>query len=987
MTMSEQEQLPGAPADADATAPQQLVSKKEKQVAVYDACDSKLQSSFQSFGELVARHPWKFIVGTIFFTILFAAGQYPVQKYRTRSNCISQAETEERPERLWIPEDAQALDDVDWVDAQWPALTRANLALTRCTGCNMLTKANLDLLWRKYYLIQRIEVDGDFVRNKFTDKYSKAGPWDKYTGTYVFDFTNDFPDTATRSRRCKLNQGNCQRRDVFDLLGADYNNENWFNNQTDASILAALNAYTPQSRVNSVLGAVTRDPTTSNILAAELVSSMWEIEIDSFYDENDGNRRKQPIALLWEREALCYLGINANKDRDKLKDEATGCEANKLPGLETRAYFGRSISDEFSRTIGGDQMLIGIAIFLIIIYLVAMLGKRDSVHSMIALSWGSVLSVMLACSAGLGLAYWFGVKDCVLRFNIYFLILGLGVDDAFVLVSEYNRVMKIHPDFTLEEKIGKIVKYGGMSILVTSLTDAVAFFIAATSSVPALRYFCFYAAFSVTFCFLFQLTFFVPCLAINAQRAGHNRLDCFCCCKAESEHPFDKPTGFCSNSVPGCKSEPMLPKLLTFNVRMLLTTPGKIFAFVIFTIFMSLSAVGLAKQKADFQLEWFFPEDSYVVDYFDWSDAYFSQGTRASIYIRNPSTAFTQQTMKDCLTNVENYMQTSKYFDQAQMRDSWVKKVTAFSATSTLTAFYDQVKAWETSTYGASGTAEDFTWVNAAVPSSGFQAVRVSNGILRKQYINEGTDRWDTMEALRSEVPNLCAGGNSFPFGFEFLWWEEVGYTGPEFVRNALLCSGVILAIILCMIPSFRANIPVIISVLSTILNVVGFYYWLGEPINGVISIYTVICIGLSVDYSAHIGHMFRHSVESTGNKKAIDAVNRIGISVLNALLSTLLAVIVLAFSASYVFSVFFKVLVLVVLFGFINSLIILPVLLSVFNGGACENGVEPEEAVKIMDIRVSSKEATSMQLSKASVVLEDAGAAKAGAVEESQKY
>eukprot|EP00392_Amoebophrya_sp_AT5.2_P011819 g11909.t1 len=94
-------------------------SGAKRRVAVYDQCDSALQQYFEQIGRFAARRPWTLIVATIFIAIAFSAG-------------MSVAEQEERPERLWIPEDAQALDDVSWVDDQWPGLTSANRALTRC---------------------------------------------------------------------------------------------------------------------------------------------------------------------------------------------------------------------------------------------------------------------------------------------------------------------------------------------------------------------------------------------------------------------------------------------------------------------------------------------------------------------------------------------------------------------------------------------------------------------------------------------------------------------------------------------------------------------------------------------------------------------------------------------------------------------------------------------------------------------------------------
>lgn len=64
--------------------------------------------------------------------------------------------------------------------------------------------------------------------------------------------------------------------------------------------------------------------------------------------------------------------------------------------------------------------------------------------------------------------------------------------------------------------------------------------------------------------------------------------------------------------------------------------------------------------------------------------------------------------------------------------------------------------------------------------------------------------------------------------------------------------------------------------------------------INTVTWCFAVMCIGLAVDYAAHIGHMFRYSVGS-GDERSIDTMSRIGSSVFNAVFTTFLAVVVLS--------------------------------------------------------------------------------------------
>jgi Niemann-Pick C1 protein len=119
---------------------------------------------------------------------------------------------------------------------------------------------------------------------------------------------------------------------------------------------------------------------------------------------------------------------------------------------------------------------------------------------------------------------------------------------------------------------------------------------------------------------------------------------------------------------------------------------------------------------------------------------------------------------------------------------------------------------------------------------------------------------------------------------------------------------------------------------MAAVVEVIGFSHYMGVKMNGISTIYYLICAGLAVDYSAHIAHVFKDST-GTSVERAVAAMIRIGPSVWNAVFSTLLAVLVLGFSKSYVFIVFFKVLLLVALIAGSHGLVLLPVLLSVAGG------------------------------------------------------
>ena len=133
--------------------------------------------------------------------------------------------------------------------------------------------------------------------------------------------------------------------------------------------------------------------------------------------------------------------------------------------------FARSLSDEFSDAIGNDVAMIATTYALMFVYLLVALSRWDPVHSMIGLSFVVILIVALSYAGCLGLGGLLGVKNNALTNNIPFLLLGLGVDDAFVLVSEFQRATRLDPSGSVESRCAAACRFGGMSILITSATD------------------------------------------------------------------------------------------------------------------------------------------------------------------------------------------------------------------------------------------------------------------------------------------------------------------------------------------------------------------------------------------------------------------------------------------------------------------------------------------------------------------------------------
>ena len=132
------------------------------------------------------------------------------------------------------------------------------------------------------------------------------------------------------------------------------------------------------------------------------------------------------------------------------------------------------------------------------------------------------------------------------------------------------------------------------------------------------------------------------------------------------------------------------------------------------------------------------------------------------------------------------------------------------------------------------------------------------------------------------------------------------------------------------------------------IVEILGFMYAIGIVIDSVSVINIVLAVGLSIDYSAHVGHCFMIKGGNSKNARATEALADIGSSVLNGALSTFLAVAVLLFSSSYVFRTLSIQFALTVGLGVLHGLVLLPVALSTIGPKPYASAEPPHETESI---------------------------------------
>ncbi|CAM9426094.1 unnamed protein product [Chrysoparadoxa australica] len=376
---------------------------------------------------------------------------------------------------LWTPSGSDSDIYRSIVEANFgKGSASAQLLYTADPGGNVLSKFNVDQMWGNYLTLTR---DSDF-ETSYDDVCIKT-PENICVTTGLLAFWGGSYDTY-------LSQ-------VVD----------------DISLLHAVSAASfpngaPVNR-DQFLGKVVED-VDGNVLGAEGYSSGFLL---------DG---ENPDSLLWLAMVQDVMAI----------------EAPKLEGHNAFYFTSRSIDDELEAAVNGEIYLSVLVFVLMIVCVTALLGPCDKIKSRKVLGATGVALIFFAGATSYGFCSALGVPFTSLVQVLPFLVMGIGVDDMFIIVETFDDTDPMHP---VHVRLGTALSRCGMTITYTTLTDVFAFILGTLTSLPAVRYFCIYAAFWILFDFMLQCTAFCAVLTYDARRQNNGAWDVLCCIKRGAAPP------------------------------------------------------------------------------------------------------------------------------------------------------------------------------------------------------------------------------------------------------------------------------------------------------------------------------------------------------------------------------------------------------------------------------------------------------------------
>ncbi|KAI5753711.1 hypothetical protein M8J77_002664 [Diaphorina citri] len=568
-----------------------------------------LQHQFTSIGYMCAKNPMKVLLTGILITSALAFG-------------IRHLEVTTDPVKLWASPNSRARRERAYFERHFEPFYRIEQVIIIAKGLpNILHNTSNGIIefgpvFNKTFL---------YEIKKLQDRLETLGKPDLGLEKICF---------APLSTSSSNNQSNCA---VQSIWGYYKNNEAMFNrigsdregfptNYLDQFLKCSHNPYQCLAPYGGpidpaiALGGFpdVNDPGRS--LYVDAAYQKATAVIITFIVKNHHDPNKLKPALEWESLFLEFMKNWTTHEKPEFLDVAYSAE--------------RSVQDQLEEESKSEFKTITLSYVIMFLYVSIALGHVKNCSTLlfttkISLGFGGVLMVFASLIASVGIFGFIGVPGTIITLEVMpFLVLAIGVDNMFIIVQTYQRE-KRNPDESLEEHIGRTLGKVASSILLTSISETVCFFLGGLSDMPAVRGFALYAALALLIDFVLQITCFVSLLTLDSKKQDSG-LDFVSCIKSDglsrpqsvediSSYPevhsyYDSP----SFSVYNFFKSVYIPFLLSKYVR-----PLVIMAFL---LLLCSSIVVIPNIDIGLDKELSVSEDSYVYKYFTFLTKYLSVG-------------------------------------------------------------------------------------------------------------------------------------------------------------------------------------------------------------------------------------------------------------------------------------------------------------------------------------------------------------------------
>ena len=243
----------------------------------------------------------------------------------------------------------------------------------------------------------------------------------------------------------------------------------------------------------------------------------------------------------------------------------------------------------------------------------------------------------------------------------------------FIMISCWQRT-RVHDK--VEDRMAETYKEAAVSITITTLTNVLAFYIGLLTPFRSVQSFCTYTGTAILFCYIYNITFFGACLALNGRREKGNR-HWLTFRKVETPNEYEKSNACSVGGAydPQTGAEEEMPINFFFKKYygpFLTNIWTKVFVVFLYAGYLAGSIYGCFQMEEGIDLKHLAPDDSYVASYYDNEDRYFSSyGPFVMLVIKDKNVQYwetsARENLKKCLTKFESSKMVAK-----NMTISWL---------------------------------------------------------------------------------------------------------------------------------------------------------------------------------------------------------------------------------------------------------------------------------------------------------------------------
>ncbi|KAL6057838.1 hypothetical protein STEG23_034041 [Scotinomys teguina] len=387
--------------------------------------------------------------------------------------------------------------------------------------------------------------------------------------------------------------------------------------------------------------------------------------------------RSQRLVETRALRLLYYLKTEDPEDSERSKAwlthflEHVNDVKSSLTLEETQVVYFTSLSRqlEFEATSKTVIPLFHLAYVLIILFSVVSCFRLDCVKNKMCVAVFGVFGVAMSVVSGFGLMLHIGIPFVIIVANSPFLILGVGVDDMFIMISAWQKTSLME---CIRERLSSSYSKVAVSITITTITNVLAFYTGITSSFRSVQYFCIYTGTTLLFCYFFSITFFGAIMALDGKRevACYNWLE-----KPDQKYASLKkfcclPLGLSSNE-PGGDKHPMNLFFRDYFGPFLTTAKAKFFVVLIYIFYIISSIYGCFQVQEGLDLRNLASDDSYITPYFDVEEDYFSDYGPRVMVIVTESVNYWDGDVRQKLDNCMIKFEENEYVDK-NLTEFWL---------------------------------------------------------------------------------------------------------------------------------------------------------------------------------------------------------------------------------------------------------------------------------------------------------------------------